>query len=182
MAETTGSSAPQALVSIWKRHMAAEFEHRSADEAVSTMTPEAHVNHVPVLTGGTGQAAVRAFYAAHFIPKMPPDLELQPVSRTVGEGQLVDELVVRSTHTVEIDWMLPCVAPTGRPVEIAVVAIIGFQGDKVAHEHIYWDQASVLVQLGLIDAEALPTAGAATARKVLDPSLPSNELIARSAP
>jgi carboxymethylenebutenolidase len=62
-------------------------------------------------------------------------------------------------------------------VEIPTVAIVQFKEDKLVHEHIYWDQASVLVQIGLLDPEGLPIAGVETARKVLDVSLPSNTLM-----
>jgi len=91
----------------------------------------------------------------------------------------VDEFIVHFTHTTEIDWLLPGVPPTGRVVEIPTVGIVKFEGDKLVHEHIYWDQASVLVQVGLLDPAGLPVAGAKTARKVLDKSQPSNELMAR---
>ncbi len=174
--------AQQALADLWERHLASEFETKSATEAVSTMVPDAYVNHMPVLTGGRGHDALGRFYAQHFIPKMPPDLELVPISRTIGTDQLVDEMVIRFTHTVTMDWMLPGIPPTGKPVEVPLVAIVRFRGDKLAHEHIYWDQASVLTQLGLIDSGALPTVGVETARKALDPSLPSNALIERAAP
>ena len=141
------------------------------------MVEDAYVNHVPVLTGGFGKPELRQFYSAHFIPKMPPDLEMTSVSRTIGTDQLVEEMVVRFTHTVEIDWMLPGIAPTGRRVEVALVVVVHFRDGKLAHERIYWDQASVLAQLGLIDAKGLPIAGAESARKVLDPRLPANALI-----
>ncbi len=108
------------------------------------MVEDAYVNHIPVLTGGIGQAALRQFYATHFIPKMPPDMAMTPISRTIGTDQLVDEMVIDFTHTVEIDWMLPGIAPTGRRVEVALVVIVRFRDGKLAHEHIYWDQASVL--------------------------------------
>jgi carboxymethylenebutenolidase len=111
---------------------------------------------------------------------MPPDTKVTPVSRTIGETQIVDEMIFSFTHTIAMDWMLPGVPPTGKRVEIPLVAIIGFKDGKVQHEHIYWDQASVLVQLGLLDASRLPVAGVETARKVVDPSLPSNGLIDRA--
>jgi carboxymethylenebutenolidase len=123
---------------------------------------------------------LREFYATHFIPKMPPDRQMTPISRTIGRDQLVEELVVRFTHTVEIDWMLPGIAPTGKRVEVALVVVVRFRDGKLAHEHIYWDQASVLVQLGLLDPDRLPVAGAASARKVMDPRLPANALIRRA--
>jgi carboxymethylenebutenolidase len=137
------------------------------------------VNHIPVLTGGVGHAQLREFYSRHFIPKMPRDTEILPVSRTIGTERLVDEMIFRFTHTIEMDWMLPGIAPTGKRVECALVVIVHFREGKLAYEHIYWDQASVLVQLGLLDSSSLPTAGKETARKLLDPRLPSNELIRR---
>jgi carboxymethylenebutenolidase len=124
------------------------------------------VNHVPVLTGGRGKAALRSFYSQDFISKMPPDTTLTPVSRTVGEDQLVDEMIFAFTHTIEMPWMLPGVAPTGKRVEIPLVAIVRFRDGKLAHEHIYWDQASVLKQLGLLTDEDLPVFGIETAQRV----------------
>jgi carboxymethylenebutenolidase len=173
------SPRQRALRDTWEAHMKGEFADKDVDETMRTMVEPAHVNHVPTMTGGTGFEAIRAFYGTHFIPKMPADTKVTPVSRTIGETQIVDEMIFSFTHTVQMDWMLPGVAPTGRRVEVPLVAIIGFKDGKVQHEHIYWDQASVLVQLGMLDAKALPVAGAETARKVLDPGLPSNALIER---
>jgi carboxymethylenebutenolidase len=173
-------AARQNLARLWEEHIRHEFDTKSTDDTIATMVPDAYVNHVPVMTGGSGHAELRQFYATHFIPKMPPDHVMTPISRTIGEDQLVDEMVSRFTHTVEIDWMLPGIAPTGRPVEVALVVIVRFRDGKLAHEHIYWDQASVLAQLGLIDAAKLPVGGAASAAKVRDPSLPSNALIRRA--
>jgi carboxymethylenebutenolidase len=113
---------------------------------------------------------------------MPPDTEVIPVSRTIGTDQLVDEMIFKFTHTVRMDWMLPGVAPTGKRVEIPLVAIVRFRDNKLAHEHIYWDQASLLVQLGLLDPNTLPVSGIETARKVVDNSLPSNALMQRAGP
>src|SRR5439155_13905213 len=98
----------------------------------------------------------------------------------IGDDQLVDEMIFKFTHTIKMDWMLPGIAPTGRHVEIPLVAIVRFRDGKLAHEHIYWDQASVLVQLGLLDARALPVTGVESARKALDPKLPSNALMRRA--
>lgn len=167
------------LVELWEQHCRCEFETRDADATMATMVAEPYVNHIPTMTGGVGHEQLRRFYAHHFIPVNPPDFALTPVSRTVGVDTVVDEFIVHFTHTTEIDWMLPGIPPTGRRVEVPTVAVVKFVGDKVAHEHIYWDQASVLVQLGLLDARGLPVAGAATARKVLEKSLPSNELMKR---
>jgi carboxymethylenebutenolidase len=143
---------------------------------------DAYVNHIPVLTGGVGKEELREFYSKRFIPQMPPDTEVTPISRTVGSDQLVDEMIFKFTHTVRMDWMLPGIAPTGKWVEVPLVAIVRFRDNKLAHEHIYWDQASVLVQIGLLDAQTLPVVGIESARKVLDNNLPSNELMDRSYP
>jgi carboxymethylenebutenolidase len=153
---------------------------RNTEDTLATMVENAYVNHVPVLTGGTGRDQLREFYSKRFIPQMPPDTEMIPISRTIGTDQVVDEMVVKFTHTIRMDWMLPGIAPTGKQVEIPLVAVVRFRDGKLAHEHIYWDQASVLVQLGLLDAGTLPVAGTETASKVLDPSLPSNGLIDRA--
>src|SRR5262249_20753513 len=168
------------LTALWEEHIRHEFDTKNTDETIATMVEDAYVNHIPVMTGGSGHAALRQFYATHFIPKMPPDMAMTPVSRTIGRDQLVDEMVVGFTHSIEMDWMLPGIAPTGRRVEVALVVIVRFRDDKLAHEHIYWDQASVLAQLGLLDPEKLPVAGVESARKVLDPAVPANALIRRA--
>jgi carboxymethylenebutenolidase len=177
--EPTLTAAQQRLVDVWEAHLRGEFVTRSVEATMETMGDRPSVCHVPVLTGGVGEEQIRAFYATDFIPQIPPDWALTPVSRTVGTDRLVDELVVRFTHTVEMDWMLPGVPPTGRTVECATVVIVEFRDGQLVRERIYWDQASVLVQLGLLDAQTLPVAGVESARKVLDPSLPSNMLIER---
>ena len=170
----------QRLNDLWEEHLRDEFVTRDTEATLDTMVPDAYVNHVPVMTGGVGREALRDFYSRHFIPHMPPDAEIVPVSRTIGTDRIADELIFRFTHTLEMEWMLPGVAPTGKRVEIPFVVIIQFRDGKLAHEHIYWDQASVLVQLGLLRPSDLPVAGAQTARKVLDPQLPSNELMGRT--
>ncbi|MGI9523930.1 MAG: ester cyclase [Hyphomicrobiaceae bacterium] len=167
------------LVALWEAHCRHEFETRDVDATMSTMVAEPYVNHVPTMTGGVGHDQLKRFYKYHFIGENPADMELSPISRTVGADQIVDELLFKFTHTSEIDWMLPGIKPTGRRVEIPLVAIVGFVDGKVAHEHIYWDQASVLVQVGLLKPEGLPVAGIECARKVADNSLPSNQLMAR---
>jgi carboxymethylenebutenolidase len=179
---STGRTTEQErLNGIWEEHVRDEFVTRDTDATLRTMVPDAYVNHVPVMTGGVGREELREFYSRHFIPKMPPDTEIAPISRTIGTDQLVDEMIVRFTHSVEMDWMLPGLPPTGKRVEVALVAIVQFREGKLTHEHIYWDQASVLVQLGLLDSSGLPVAGVETARKVLDSRRPSNELIRRAA-
>jgi carboxymethylenebutenolidase len=168
------------LERLWEEHIRHEFSTRSTDDTLATMVEDAYVDHIPVLTGGSGQAELRQFYSTHFIPKMPPDMELTPVSRTVGTDQIVEEMVIKFTHSLEMDWMLPGIPPTGRRVEVPLVVIVRFRDGKLAHEHIYWDQASVLVQLGLLDSKKLPVSGVESARKVLDPSVSCNLLIRRA--
>lgn len=168
--------AQAAMLEMFQQHMAAEMTG-DVETTMATMSDHPHLNHVPVTTGSTGQEGVRRFYSNHLVGKFfPPDVEIINVSRTIGEDQLVDELVVRFTHTVPVDWMLPGVPTTGKRVEVAAVVIIKFEGGKIAHEHIYWDQASMLVQLGLLDPVGLPVSGAESTRKVLDPQLPSREI------
>src|SRR4051794_35732123 len=167
----------ETLARLLEEHIRHEFQTRSTADTIATMVEDAYVDHVPVLTGGSGKAELTEFYSTHFIPKMPPDLEIIPVSRTIGSDQLVEELVLKFTHSIEMDWMLPGVPPTNRPVEVALVVVVRFQDGKVAHEHIYWDQASVLVQIGRLDPKGLPVAGSESAQKVLDPTIPANSLI-----
>src|SRR5215467_7062872 len=147
------------LEALWEEHTKHEFATRDTESTLATMVDDASVNHVPVLTGGAGKEALRAFYSRDFIPCMPPDTKLTPVSRTVGEQQLVDEMIFSFTHSQEMPWMLPGVAPTNRYVEVALVAIVAFREGKLAHEHIYWDQASVLKQVGLLTGPTLPVCG-----------------------
>jgi carboxymethylenebutenolidase len=154
------------LTQLWEEHTSHEFSTRDTDATLATMVDDAYVNHVPVLTGGAGKAALRIFYSEDFIPRMPPDTRLAPVSRTVGVDQLVDEMIFSFTHTQEMPWMLPGIPPTNRYVEVALVAIVRFRDGKLAHEHIYWDQASVLKQIGLLTDPRLPVFGAESARKV----------------
>jgi len=159
---------PQDLKQLWEEHTRHEFATRDTEATLATMVEDAYVNHVPVLTGGNGKSALRQFYSRDFIPCMPPDTALTPISRTVGEDQLVDEMIFSFTHSVEMPWMLPGIPPTNRKVEIPLVAIVRFRDGKLAHEHIYWDQASVLKQIGLLNDPALPVFGVETARKAVD--------------
>jgi carboxymethylenebutenolidase len=170
----------EALRDLWEKHVQYEFGTRNTEDTLATMTENAYVNHIPVMTGGVGRDELREFYSKRFIPQMPPDTEMTPISRTIGNDQIVDEMVFKFTHTIGMDWMLPGIAPTGKRVEVPLVAIVRFREGKLAHEHIYWDQASVLVQLGLLDADTLPVVGVQTARKALNPRLPSNALIRRA--
>jgi carboxymethylenebutenolidase len=173
------SPAQQKMLAAYEFHTGAEFATHRTEDAMASMVPDPYVALLPALTGGNGAAEVEDFYEHHFIFNMPPDMELVPVTRIVGAEHIVEESVFRFTHTVELDWMLPGLAPTGRRVEVAVVSIVKMEGEKLAHEHIYWDQASVLAQLGLLDAEKLPIAGAEAARKILDRKVPVNQLMKR---
>jgi carboxymethylenebutenolidase len=168
-----------ALAGVWDQHVAAEFAAKSADQALMTMIAEPYVNEIPLMIGGRGGDGVRDFYANHFVSQFPPDIEIIPVSRTIGQGRLVDELITRFTHSIRMDWLLPGIPPTGRRVELPFVTIVQFEGDKIAHEHLYWDQASVLVQVGLLD-RTLPVRGGEIAAQVLNPTQPMNELIRRA--
>ncbi len=170
----------QAMADLWDAHTRAEFKDSSLEQTMATMTDAPFVNHVPVITGGTGQEQVRHFYGTYFIPCQPPDSEIQSIARTVGDNRLVDELIHSFTHTIEMPWILPRVPPTGKRVELAVIVVVEFEDSKIAGERIYWDQASVLVQVGLLDQAALPVWGAEVAQKVADPGQPSNGLIDRS--
>ncbi len=173
-----GSTAAN-LSELWDEHVKYEFATRNTEDTLQTMVADAYVNHEPVLTGGVGHEQLRAFYSERFIPQMPPDTMMTPVSRTIGTDRVVDEMVFEFTHSIKMDWMLPGVAPTNKHVKIPLIVVVHFRAGKLAHEHIYWDQASVLVQLGLLDAKSLPVAGVESAEKVLDPSLPANRLMER---
>lgn len=178
------------LEKIWERHVALEFATKDPAATMATMVPEPYVNHIPTMTGGIGQKDLFLFYRDYFIQKNPPTLQMKLVSRTIGVDRVVDEMIMSFKHTQEVPWMLPDVPPTGKVVHIALVSIVCIRGGKLYHEHIYWDQASVLVQIGLLDPKLVPDAmkseglkrlpvyGSETAAKVLDESShPSNELI-----
>jgi carboxymethylenebutenolidase len=179
-ANTKLTPAQERLRQLWEEHVQHEFSTRNTENTLATMVEDAYVNHIPVLTGGSGRDELRDFYSKRFIPQMPADTEMTPVSRTIGDDQIVDEMVFKFTHTVPMDWMLPGISPTGKRVEVPLVAIVRFRDGKLAHEHIYWDQASVLVQVGLLDPAKLPVAGVESAHKVLDPTLPTNALMRRA--
>jgi carboxymethylenebutenolidase len=179
--ESTYTPDEQRLIDVWEDHLRCEFAERDAAATVATMSDDNYVNHVPVMTGGRGRDEMLTFYGRHFIPKMPADTRLSPVCRTVGQGRVIDEMIFAFTHDIMMDWMLPGIAPTGRRVEVPLVVVVQLRTGQVVCERIYWDQASVLVQLGLLNPGRLPVAGAETARKVLDPGLPSNDLILRTA-
>jgi carboxymethylenebutenolidase len=168
---------PKRLGAVFDAHTAAEFKTLDIEATMATMGSAPHVTHVPTMTGGNGIGAVRQFYDTWFIGKWPEDTVVTPLSRTVGETGLVDEVIISFTHDIEMPALLPGITPTGRKVTIPFVVAVGFEGDKISYERIYWDQASMLVQLGLLDKEALPVTGAEQTARLLDPRLPSNTLI-----
>jgi carboxymethylenebutenolidase len=168
----------QRRVDTWHAHTRAEFELKDADAAIATMTDHPVLVHVPVGTGAAGKEPLRRFYAEVFIPQCPPDFSLQLLTQTVTTERVVEEFIVRFTHTLQIDWLAPGIPATGRTVELPHVAVVAFDGDKISSEHIYWDQASLLAQLGVLDA-ALPVLGPNQSDRLLDEHAPANELIER---
>jgi carboxymethylenebutenolidase len=161
------SPQQQLLRDSFQLHMDAEAKGDLAT-TMATMTDNPHINHIPTQIGGIGYDSVKKFYTSLVLTGkfFPPDLEVVPVSQTIDEHQLVDEMIFKCTHTTEIGWMLPNIPPTGKRIEVPLVVIVGFKHGKVTHEHIYWDQASVLVQIGLLDPSLLPVYGKETASKM----------------
>src|SRR6201996_4179170 len=155
------------LGAVFDAHVAAEFETRALAATRRTVGDEPYVWHVPVLTGAAGGEGVRRFYSTQFVRQPPDDAVLHPIARTVSPDRVIDEFVLEFTHDREIPFMLPGVAPTGRRVRIPTVVVMGFEDGKVAYEHIYWDQASVLVQIGLLDPDTLPVAGGEQAEQLV---------------
>lgn len=132
------------------------------------------------MTGGIGTEELKRFYSEFFIPSSPPSFHMRLVSRTIGVDRIVDELYIQFKHTVEMPWILPGISPTNEKVEIVIVSIVGMRAGKIWHERVYWDQASVLFQVGLLDpeevpeklrnegVEMLPVAGSEAARKIME--------------
>jgi carboxymethylenebutenolidase len=168
------------LGAVFDAHVKAEFIDKDVAATMATMVHEPYLTHVPTLTGGTGRAEVERFYRDHFVGHWPDDVEVKQLSRTIGQKRVIDELIVSFTHDREMRVFLPGVAPTGRKVVLPHVVVMGFdEVGRVAYEHIYWDQASLLVQVGLLDPSLLPVTGAEQAKRLLDPSQPANEMIDR---
>ncbi|WP_429364325.1 dienelactone hydrolase family protein [Paraburkholderia sp. GAS32] len=165
------------LNTLWERHCYYEFATRDVDAVMPTMVAEPYVNHVPTMTGGVGHDELKRFYRYHFLNANPEDTRLIPISRTIGADRIVDEFVFCATHDREIDWLLPGLEPTGKYFEVPMLAVVCFRGDKLYNEHIYWDQASVLVQIDVLDPKGLPVAGIQTAKKMIDETLPTNTLM-----
>ncbi|PFH52573.1 hypothetical protein AMATHDRAFT_74056 [Amanita thiersii Skay4041] len=168
------------LEAIWDEHTFFEFQERSVAKTMGTMVEEPYVNHVPTMTGGIGRAQLTAFYRDHFIFSNPEDTELQTVSRTIGSDRVVDEFVFNLTHTCEIDWLLPGIPPSGKKLAIPMIAVVNIRGDRLYHEHIWWDQATALRQAGVLPTYLsytfqeknqlvrLPVGGVETAEKLID--------------
>ncbi len=178
---TESDRAAWDLGAVFDAHVKAEFVDRDVAATMATMASEPYLTHVPTLTGGTGREQVEGFYRDHFVGHWPDDVQVKPLSRTIGPNRVVDELIVSFTHDREMRVYLPGVAPTGRKVVLPHVVVMGFdEAGRVAYEHIYWDQATLLVQVGLLDPALLPVAGAEQAKRLLDPTQPANEMIDRS--
>ncbi|KAK2732138.1 lea domain protein [Colletotrichum kahawae] len=143
------------LEAVWEEHTLFEFGERNVDKTMATMVEQPYVNHIPTLTGGVGRARLTNFYTNHFIFNNPEDTELELVSRTVGIDRVIDEFVFKCTHDKVIDWLLPGVPPTGKHLSIPFTSVVNVRGDHLHHEHIAWDQATALRQLGLLP-EYLP--------------------------
>lgn len=167
--------------SLWELHLESEFTHKSPEAALGTMSDDPRVTIVPILVGGQGRDEMHTFYAKHFLNQLPPDLEVVPVSRTIGEARVIDELVLRFTHSLQMDWVLPGVPATGKWIEFAMVVVVHIENGRISSENLYWDNATILRQAGLLDASGLPIVGAESARQMLDPSGPLNEFIRRAA-
>jgi len=148
-------------------HIAREFADLDVDATMETMVTEPYVYCIPVMTGGFGGNGVRRFYSEHFINQIPKDAKVTPISRTVGKDAVVDEFILSFTHDSQWDYLLPGVPPTGKHVELPHVLVMKFENGKVAHEHVWWDQASLLVQVGLLDPGKLPVVGVEQARRLL---------------
>lgn len=167
------------LGAVFDVHVASEFVARDVDATLATMTDAPYVTHVPVSTGGFGLASVREFYSRYFVGHWPADTRIESISRTIGQGRVIDEAIVHFTHDIPMPALLPGIPPSGRVVEIPTVIVMELRDGKVHHEHIYWDQASLLVQVGALDPGALPVQGVEQARKLRNPALPTNTLIER---
>jgi carboxymethylenebutenolidase len=138
------------LQKIWADHLAGEFTIKDVEHTLATMVDDAYVNHMPVNTGGRGKEQLRRFYRDDFIPSWPDDLQMILTNRVLGESHIVEELHLRFTHKKPMNWFLPNVPPTGKVVDIDLVVVVQFRGDKLACERIYWDHATVMRQVGLL--------------------------------
>jgi len=154
------------LGKVFDKHVRSEFGDKDVESTMKTMVKEPYVHHVPVMTGGIGYRNVYNFYKNDFVGKMPEDTKIIRVSRSVGRNQVVDELILSFTHDIEIKSMVPGIEPTGRYVELPHVVVMKFRGNKIVHEHIYWDQASLLTQIGVLNPIGLPITGVEQSQKL----------------
>jgi carboxymethylenebutenolidase len=168
MANAASASAGQSLLEVWQRHVYSEFVMKDAKAALNTMSDNPHVLMVPVATGGRGRGEVYNFYHNFFLAQLPADITPVPISQVVGANFLAEEAVYHFTHDRAMDWMIPGVRPTGKRVEVGVVGIITFEDGKIASEHLYWDHASVLAQVGVMDPGTVPVKGVESARTLLE--------------
>jgi len=157
---------PEQTAAVWAEHCRCEFELRDVDATLDTMTQDAHLLNIPTGHGGTGQNGVRRFYTDEFIGTFPDDIAVDSLGLTVGDTRIAEEVVMSFTHDREMPWILPGVGPTGRKVVSPMVAVVGFRDGKVRFEHIWWDQAALLAQLGLLDPARLPVVGAEQAPSI----------------
>jgi carboxymethylenebutenolidase len=157
---------PEQTAAVWAEHCRCEFELRDVDATLETMTQDAHLLNIPTGHGGTGQNGVRRFYTDEFIGTFPDDIAVDSLGLTVGDTRIAEEVVMSFTHDREMPWILPGVGPTGRKVVSPMVAVVGFRDGKVRFEHIWWDQAALLAQLGLLDPARLPVVGAEQAPSI----------------
>jgi carboxymethylenebutenolidase len=156
------------LVEVWEKHVYSEFALKDAKAALTTMSDNPHVLMVPIAVGGRGREGVYNFYHDYFLAQLPADITAVPISRVVGEDILAEEAVYQLTHDQVMDWMIPGVRPTGKRVEVGVVAIVTFKDGKIASEHLYWDHASVLAQIGVIDSGTVPVKGVESPHSLLE--------------
>lgn len=157
----------ETMLATWKQHGYAEFIAKDPDAAIATMADDTYIMAVPLGQLIKGRRAVHSFYANDFLPKIPADFEFHPVRQIIGEDHIADEFVCRFTHSMEMPWKIPGVPPTGRKVEVFMIAIVGFKGDKMAYEHLMWDHASVLSQIGVLEGPAVATLGKTGAAQIL---------------
>ena len=104
------ASDPKGLGAKFDAHTDAEFNTRDLEATMATLP---HVTHVPTMTGGAGYDPVRHFYENYFVGRVP-DWSVKLISRTIGESQLVDEVLISFTHDCDIPALLPGVKPTRR--------------------------------------------------------------------
>lgn len=133
---------------LWDEHIKGEFMTKDTDLSLSTMVEDASVITVPTGWGGKGKAALRPLYRDEFIPSIPPSWTHTTKNVVATDDCIVEEACINLVHTQQMDWFLPGIPPTNKPIEFDIVLIVQFRDGKMAAERIYWDQASVLRQVG----------------------------------